>query len=236
MTALSQRQWRFPFRKEFSCPNLGCYPMPLRHRRIQQPSLKGQQMGARKIIPLAQQPDYKKAMSKVVDIGRALSQTTALLERSRSAIHEIENRKSNGAEAIDRAMALVGGSSLLTNPIPQAMSREVERLESEQRALRDGLQAANQAAEDVARQLSRDMGMQASAAHVEAVKSVREALTRLCEANKAEESVRMELSALGYDGHGLPHGGITQLGDIDDWTGSPAYYYMRETAAYVERR
>lgn len=193
-------------------------------------------MSATKILPLAQQPAYKAAIGKVVDIGRALAETTALLDRTRSAVYELESRASEALSAIDRAMALASGAPLATNPVPPTLSTEVRRLEEEERALREGLRAASLAAEGVARQLAREVGQQARERHVAAVRAVREALTQLGNANKAEEAVRIDLEKLGYDGHGLPHGGIIGLGAIDDWTGSPAYYYMRETASYIERK
>lgn len=193
-------------------------------------------MSATKIPPLAQQPAYKTAIGKVVDIGRALSETTVLLERTRSAVSEIENRASHALGAIDRAMALANGDHLPANLVPPTLSMEVRRLEEEERALREGLRAASLAAEGVARQLAREIGQQARERHVAAVKEIREALRQLERANAAEEAIRTDLEKLGYDSHGLPHSGITKLGTVDDQSGSPAYYYMRETAEYIGRK
>jgi hypothetical protein len=189
-------------------------------------------MSATKNIPLAQQPAYKEAMSKVVDIGRTLADTTVLLDRTRAALLEFQSKKTTNAPgAIERAMALVSGAQA-GNPTNPPMAAEIQRLEEEQRSLRDGLMAANQAAEAVARELGRQIGLQEKARHIAAAKAVRDALLKLCEANKAERAVREDLERLGYD-HYLPHAGFMSIGEVDDRNGSAAFYFMRESRHYV---
>lgn len=188
-----------------------------------------------KPIPLREQPEYKAAISKVVEINRTISENSARLERARAELFETQTRAANSPGALDRAMEIVTGKTAPNRFITESLAAEVQRLEVEQRELAAGLAAANTEAEAVATRLAREMGVKARAKHAETVRRILECIKALDEANRKEEGVREELERLGYHSHGLPNQEFMAPGRIDDHFGSPAYYYVREANEYLIR-
>ena len=80
-------------------------------------------MSDKNLIPLSKQPAYQEAISKVVEIGRALSATTAQLDKCQAALWEQQNKIISPPSLVDRAMALAGGSSLAATPPAGRTSR-----------------------------------------------------------------------------------------------------------------
>ena len=190
-------------------------------------------MSDKNFIPLSKQPAYQEAISKVVEIGRVLSATTAQLDKCRSAFLEQQNQAVSPPSLVDRAMALAGGASLRFSPPAPTTTSEIKRLEEEQIALQEGLRAANEAAEQVERQLSHEAALKSKAAHKAAVKKIIMCIEALCEANTAEAQIRGALSQAGYHSHTLQHHGFQFIGGIDDRNGGPAYYYAKDAREYV---
>ena len=190
-------------------------------------------MFSKNAVPLHKQSAYAEAISKTVEISRALTATTAQLEKSRSALLVMQDKVTSPPSLVDRALALAGGSPLSKNPPVETTTSEIKRLEEEVIALQDGLRAASHAAEQVDRQISQQMGLAAKPAHVAAVKKILTCLESLCEANKAEEEIRFELSKLGYHDHGLAAMQFRFIGGIDDRNGTPAYYYAIDARQYT---
>jgi hypothetical protein len=189
-----------------------------------------------KLIPLSQQPQYQSAISKVVDIGRALGDANDRLDQARAELNAIRRKTeapSSGPGAIERAMAIAAGTTLANPMAPASLVEEIKRLEQEQADLKEGLLAANKAANDAAEGLSREIGLEAKPMHVATVRRVLECLEALCAANKEEEEVRAGLERLGYHRHGLEYKGIYGIGRIDDSSGSIAYYYRQQAKAYL---
>lgn len=184
-------------------------------------------------IPLSKQPAYQTAIGQVVEIGRALTATTTQLEHSRSSLLERQNRKIAAPSLVDRAMALASGTPLSVHPLPPTTTEEIQRLESEEIALQDGLAAANQATEKLATTIARDFGRKSQAAHAASVKTILDCLRALDAANQSEEKIRLDLEKLGYHSHGLPNKSFTWVGGVDDANGSAAYYFTKDALAYI---
>lgn len=184
------------------------------------------------IIPLAQQPEYKAAISKVVEISRALTATIEKLEEWRARFIEAQHNLPSPPGLIDRALALAGGALRSENQPVVTMTTEMERLEAERKELHDGLTAANEAANEVACRLAAEIGANAKGRHVAAVAHILECLEALCVANKAECEVRESLEKLGYDRHRLTHQAFGAIGQIND-PNELACRYAKEARHYI---
>lgn len=191
-------------------------------------------MFAKTITPLAKQAAYQEAISKVVEISRALTATTDQLNKRKSELWEMQNKVTSPPSLVDRALALAGGSPLSANPPVATTTSEIKRLEEEVLALQQGLRAASDAAELVDRKISHEMGLKSKPAHLAAVKKILECLEALCEANKAEIDIRRDLMSLGYHSHGLVAKHFAFVGEIDDRNGTPAFYYAQDSRQYIE--
>ena len=135
------------------------------------------------------------------------------------------------AELIDRALALADGTGSENQPAI-TMTAEMERLDTERKALHDGLTAANEVANEVARKLAAEVGASAKSRHVKAVAHILECLEALCAANKAECEVRESLEKLGYDRHRLTNQAFVEIGQIND-PNEIACRYAKDAANYI---
>jgi uncharacterized coiled-coil protein SlyX len=192
------------------------------------------QMANTKLIPLASQPAYQEAVGKVAHISAALTRTTEDLERLQSQLFQLQNHATKTASDMDRALAIADGAAGSEALIPTGLQSEIERLTQTKKALQNGLVDANRAADAVAGELARTIAQGAKAQQVAAVKNILQCLEALCEANKAEEKIRLDLEKLGYSKHGLQPRGFDAIGRIDDWTGSPAYYFNKEAKRFID--
>ena len=190
-------------------------------------------MSASKIVPLSHQPLYQAAISRVVEIGRALSQTEDLLSRRRSALISMQERVTTPLSYTERALALARGTPATSKPPPESALKEISRLEAEAADLKQGMTAANAEAQQIASSLSRELGAAAKKRHVAAVKHILECLEALCDANTAEGEVALELERLGYHDHGIQRHALFAIGDINDFSSSPAWYFSREATEYI---
>lgn len=188
---------------------------------------------SQKIIPLTEQPEYQAAISKVVEISRALSATTEKLEQCRAILLATPNPLPPAPSVIERALSLAGAAPQSEGPPVVTVAAEMQRLEAERKELHDGLTAANEAANATARSLAAKIGTSAKAAHVTAVERVLECLEALCLANKGESEVRESIEKLGYERHGLPYQGFNAIAQIND-PNEDAYRYARDARQYIQ--
>jgi hypothetical protein len=229
----------FFLRKRFFLPRLVCIERRFDCIRNSRPpprrTYRQETISTPKIIPLSQQPTYQAAISRVVEIGRALSQTEDLLNRRRTSLIELQERVAVPLSYTERALALARGTLATASPAPESALKEIARLEAEAVELKKGMQTANAEAELIATTLSREFGNAAKKRHVAAVKHVLECVEAVCAANKAERDVTLDLERLGYHDHGIDRHAMFTIGEVDDTNGSPAYYFARDAKEYIGR-
>ena len=180
---------------------------------------------------ISEQPEFKAANEKLISFTqqRAVLQTRLDLSQAQLAqdmkkANEQEKGLSDIGEA-ERILSGVKSESLAAQS--QSLFKDIDVLQRAEAAQRQLLKSLND-------DLSRRAGLHFTEQHKAKVKRVIDAITELHLANVDEAVIRDDLVRLGYIGATIPVVTYLDAHDPDDSTGSPAYYWQRDAALYVQ--
>jgi hypothetical protein len=180
---------------------------------------------------ITKQPEHIAAHAKLQGfVTRKVELQEQLKRLQAEHASRMEAQRSNDRKAndIDAADALLSGARQDSGTEQmQAIAADIAVLDRAETAQR---QVLKQVSDD----LSRQAGQHFVAQHKAEVARLREAIQALHAANKAEAVIRDDLVALGYTGGTVAYMGYGEAHDPSDNTGSPAFYWFRDAAAYIQ--
>ena len=178
-----------------------------------------------------QQPEFIDAAAKLRDFGARKAELQERLAQLQAEHAErIASQRSNDRNANDLAAA----EALISGARPDNSTEQMRTLEANIATLARAEFVQRQTLKLVGDDLSRAAGAHFAEQHRAAVARLRDAIEALHLANRAESAIRDDLVQLGYTGPSVPYMGYAAAHDANDHTGSPAFYWLRETADYLQ--
>ena len=180
---------------------------------------------------IAEQPEHIAAYSKLqgfVTRKAELQERLEQLQAERASRMEAKHEGDLRADDIGAADALLSGARQDSGTEQmQAIAADIAVLDKAETAQRQIVKQVNDA-------LSAKAGQHFAGQHKAEVARLRDAIQALHLANKAEAVIRDDLIALGYLGGTVAYMGYGEAHDPSDNTGSPAFYWFRDAAAYIQ--
>lgn len=180
---------------------------------------------------ITEQPEHIAAYAKLqgfVTRNAELQEQLKQLQAEHVSRMEAQHNNDRRANDIDAADALLSGARQDSGTEQmKALAADIAVLDKAEAAQRQVVKQVNDA-------LSMKAGQHFAEQHKAEVARLREAIQALHLANKAEAVIRDDLMALGYMGGTVAYMGYGEAHDPSDNTGSPAFYWFRDTAAYIQ--
>ena len=180
---------------------------------------------------ITEQPEHIAAYAKLQGFTTRkaeLQEQLRQLQAEHASRMEAQHSNDRRTNDIDAADALLSGARQDSGTEQmQALAADIAVLDKAEAAQRQVLKQISDA-------LCVKAGQHFAEQHRAEVARLRGAIQALHQANKAEAVIRDDLMALGYLGGTVAYMGYGEAHDPSDNTGSPAFYWYRDAAAYIQ--
>ena len=180
---------------------------------------------------ITEQPEHIAAYTKLQGFTARkaeLQEQLKQLQAERASRMEAKHDGDRSTDDIGAADALLSGARRDSGTEQmQALAADIAVLDKAETAQRQVLKQVNDT-------LGAKAGQHFAGQHKAEVARLRDAIQALHLANKAEAVIRDDLMALGYLGGTVAYMGYGEAHDPSDNTGSPAFYWFRDAAAYIQ--